>query len=138
MPKNYTKFSPALQKEYPFLKTVAASESEVFCTICDGKFSIADGGRTRIKDHTNTKKHINGLKIVKSNQTMNTFLVSDPTKMVLQGKELAFAYHTGKHRISTRTADCTSKMINKCFDSKFSCGSTKSSKLVQNVRSKEN
>jgi hypothetical protein len=62
-----------------------------WCTLSDGKLSIADGGRTRIKDHTNTKKHIKSLADVKSNQSINAFLAVDPFTMQLQGEELTFA-----------------------------------------------
>lgn len=137
MPKTFSKFNSTMKNEFPFLKPVAGSESEVLCTFCDGKFSVADGGRTRIKAHINTQKHIKSSKIVSSNQAMADFLAIDTAKMQLQGKELAFAYHAGRHRSSKRTADCNSKMINKCFDVKFSCGATKSTKLVQKVSVKQ-
>lgn len=133
MPKTYSKFNPAMQSEFPFLKCVAESESEVLCKLCDSKFSVADGGRTRINAHIGTQKHIKGAKIVGSSQSMKTFLASNQSSMQLQGKELAFAYHSARHRMSARTSDCNSKLISEVFDSKFTCGATKSSKLVQKV-----
>lgn len=133
MPKSYSKFNVALQKEFQFLKCVAGSESEVLCTLCDSKFSVADGGRTRINAHVGAQKHIKSAKIVNSSQSIENFLGSNQSSMQLQGKELAFAYHSARHQISTRTADCNSKLINELFDSKFTCGATKSSKLVQKV-----
>jgi hypothetical protein len=133
MPKNYTKFNVSMKKEFQFLKPVPGSEFEVLCTLCDAKFSVADGGRTRIKQHMETKKHITGSRIITNNQSMTSFLADDPERILLQGKELAFAYHTGRHRISNRSADCNAKMISQCFDKKFTCGATKSAKLVQQV-----
>jgi hypothetical protein len=133
MPKNITKFNVALQKEFPFLKVVAESESDAFCGLCNSKFSVADGGRTRINHHISSQKHIKAAKTVKSNQPMSAFLATNPAQIQLQGKELAFAYHSAKHRSSTRTADCTSKLINNLFETKFTCGATKCSKLVQKV-----
>jgi hypothetical protein len=91
MPKPYTKFNVAMQNEFKFLKTVPGSESMVLCTLCDSKFSVADGEITHIKDHTDTKKHIKSLEVVKSNQSINAFLAVDPLKMQIQGEELAFA-----------------------------------------------
>lgn len=133
MPKTYSKFNVSMQKEFQFLKTVTGRDSEVLCSLCDGRFSVADGGRARINDHIKSQKHIKGSKIVNSNQSISAFLADDPFTMQLHGKELAFAYHAGRHRTSTRTADCTSKMIQNCFDKKFTCGATKSTKLVQKV-----
>ena len=56
--------------------------------------------------------------------------------MQLQAKELAFSYHAGRHAISTRTADCTSKLIKECFEPKFTAGATKTTKIIQKVISK--
>jgi hypothetical protein len=89
-PKSYTKFNVAMQNEFKFLKTVPGSESMVLCTLCDSKFSVADGGRTRIKDNTKTKKHIKSLE-VKRNQSISAFLAVDLLTMQLQGEELGFA-----------------------------------------------
>jgi ribosomal protein S27E len=48
------KFRKIHQTNSKYLKTVPGSESMVLCTLCDSTLSLADGGRTRIKDHTNT------------------------------------------------------------------------------------
>ena len=37
-----------MQKEFQFLKVVDRTESEVLCMLCDGKFNVADGGRTSV------------------------------------------------------------------------------------------
>ena len=129
MPKNITKFGISLQNQYLFLKSVDGSESEVFCSLCKGRFSVAKGGITRITDHL---KHNVGTKTVENNQPIISILANDSAQQ-LQGKELAFAFHSGKHGISSRTADCNSKLV--CFDSNFSSAATKTSKLVQKVDS---
>lgn len=126
-----------MQKEFQFLKAVNGSETEVVCSLCDGKFNVSNGGRACIKQHISSQKHIKGAKIVSSNDSMTSFLAIDPSIMQLQRKELTFAYHSARHQVSTRTADCTSKLVNKLFDSKFSCGATKTSALVRNVISPE-
>lgn len=122
-----------MQNEFPFLKAVQGSDSVVLCSLCDGKFSVADSGRKQINQHLNTQKHIKGAKTVEVNKPITSFLQSQPAKMELERKELTFAFHFGKHRMSKRTADCTSKLVNKLFDSQFTCGATKSTKLVQKV-----
>jgi hypothetical protein len=70
MVKTYSKFNVSMRNEFPFLKAVQDSESEVLCSLCHGKFSVADGGRTRIKVHLNTQKHIKCSKVVTNNQSL--------------------------------------------------------------------
>ena len=46
-----------MQKEFQFLKVVDRTESQVLCLMCDGKFYVADGGKTSINQHIETQKH---------------------------------------------------------------------------------
>lgn len=133
MPKFSTKFNTAMRAEFPFLKLVDGSESEVLCTLCSAKFNISNGGRTLIKQHVGTSKHIKAASTVNNNQSMSSFLVNNEAMDLLRGKELTFAYHSAKHQISTRATDCSSKLEAQFFESTFTCGATKSSKLVQQV-----
>lgn len=133
MPKLSSTFNIALQKEFSYIKAVSGSDSDVQCALCDGKFSVANGGRACINQHISSQKHAKSLKTLETNKSMTSFFSTDKSLMEQQGKELTFAYHSAKHRISTRTADCTSKLVNKLFDPKFSCGATKTSALIQKV-----
>lgn len=135
MPKYKTKFNPALAKEFPFLKLQAESEHEVACTICDARFSVATSGKRDIQKHIDSAKHLKGLQKVRHTPSMTSFLTSndDTAQLKLQAQELTFAFHTGKHQISGRVAACTSKLINGLFDSKFTGGATKISKLITKV-----
>ena len=67
MPKNFSKFNVSMQNEFRFMKTVAGSESELLCTLCDGKFSVGDGGRIHINAHIKIQKLIKASKIVTTN-----------------------------------------------------------------------
>ena len=131
MPKYLTTFNPAMQAEFPFFKPVSESEGKVLCSLCNATIDISVGGRSFITKHLETQKHIKASKTVKSNKLMTSFLVNNPTVDLLRGKELTLAYHSAKHQISTRTTDCNSKLICELFEPKFTCGATKSSKLVQ-------
>src|SRR5271165_3567130 len=108
MSKYKSKFGPALQKEFPFLKQ--KSGSEIFCTLCDSKFNIANWGRAAISDHLKTGKHIKGSQTIQGNQSLDDLLIGNSTTMLLQAKELAFAYHAGKHRMSGPTADFNARL----------------------------
>jgi hypothetical protein len=55
MPKNSTKFNPAMQAEFPLLKPVSDSESKVLCAFCNAKIDIAFGGRLCITRHVETR-----------------------------------------------------------------------------------
>ena len=62
-----TRFTPALQPEFLFLKLTAGSKNEVFCSLCISKFSVASRGRANIVDHINSAKHVKGAKQVQGN-----------------------------------------------------------------------
>lgn len=47
--------------------------------------------------------------------------------------EGAWAYHTIQENHSFRSNDCTSKLIQTCFEPKFSCARTKTEAIVVNV-----
>ena len=48
-------------------------------------------------------------------------------------KELTFAYHTAKHGISLRTAECNSRLVSEFFDPNFNSGRTKKSSITHNI-----
>lgn len=133
MPRSKTSFNVSLQRDFPYLKVVTNDPSSVFCSICNRKVSIAHGGRSDINQHLNTKKHCKAARIVGANKPIDTMLTSKetPAALALQAKELAFAYHHTKHRISGPTVACTSKMIQGCFESKYTSGYTKTASLLQ-------
>lgn len=133
MPKNSVKFSVLHQKEFPFLKPVTGNETEVLCTLCDTKFGVGNGGRAKIIQHIETKKHIKAKKTTSSNKPITSFLENDPAMMQLSGKELTFAYHSARHQMSGPTVDCNSVLIRQLFEPKFTCSAKKTAKLVQNV-----
>lgn len=136
MPKYDCKFNLALQKEFPFLKLKTGSESEVVCSICSSSFKVSFRGRTDAVSHINTAKHLKAAKAVGKNQTLDNMMFNN-TSMALQAKELTFAYHTAKHRMSGRTAECNSKLITKCFEPMFTSGRTKTIKLCLNVNNRK-
>lgn len=55
MPKRKCTFNDELQKRFPIFKKW--KDWEVFCTICDSKFSVANKGVTDINEHIATLKH---------------------------------------------------------------------------------
>lgn len=110
-------------------------ESEVVCSFCNSKFKIAGGGRYDIEKHVKTQKHIESAKKVYTNQSMNSFVTGNPAADLLRAKELTFAFHSAKHQIWGRAVDCTSKLVGDMYELKFTCGRTKSSKLILNVSS---
>lgn len=135
MSKIKTKFNPALQREFPFLKIAAGNDSEVSCNLCNSKFSVAFRGRTSIADHIKSAKHIKSARQVQGNRSVTEFIADNPAVRVLQAQELTFAYHAGKHQMSGPTTDCTSRLVAKFFQPKFSGGYTKMAKLVEKVNS---
>jgi|SRR6218665_1878680 len=51
----------------------------------------------------------------------------------LAAAEGTWAYHTVQHNQSFRSTDCTSKLVQKCFEPKFSSARTKTEAIVCNV-----
>lgn len=133
--KQRTVFNASLQKDFKFLKAVQNDPHSVLCKICNSSFSIGNGGRSDIKAHERTGKHAKNAKAVSNARPISSLLVDQqtPALMQLQTQEITFAFHTGKHRLSGSTATCTSNLIKKCFEPKFSSSATKTSKIIQQV-----
>jgi hypothetical protein len=56
-----------------------------------------------------------------------------PAEQKLAATEGAWAYHTVNHNHSFRSTDCTSKLVQKCFEAKYGCARTKTEAIVSNV-----
>jgi hypothetical protein len=77
MPKAKTKFSTAMENEFPYLKLVDGTEAEVFCKYCNKSFDIGASGRYSIKRHEESRNHITAAKTVVSNQSVKSFLTTN-------------------------------------------------------------
>ncbi len=132
--KRICKLTDDLQKDYPFIKSTK-SDSDVRCQVCNSEFSISHGGRTDISRHITTDKHKLALSASSSNKLTNYFKFKtfDKKDSELTAAEGTFAYHTVVHNQSFKSMDCTSKLIRKSFESKFTCNRTKSEAIIVNV-----
>lgn len=139
MPKFKSKFKENWKKEFPFISVVEGDDHKVLCSICASTFSISSGGLNSIRDHVKSARHKSGQSKLVVNHKIDDFF-PDYTKLptsqefAITAKELAFAFHSGKHRSSVRTSECTSSLVAMLFEPKFSSAKTKSSKLVQKVK----
>lgn len=125
------------KKEFPHIVSGnECDESSVRCKICDVKFSIYYGGRSKIVQHNNTASHKSNLKCQSSSSQIQTFFKKtsfDSSEKHLALSELVFAYHTVVHSQSFRSMDCTSSIIQKLFEKKFTCSRTKCTAIVNKV-----
>lgn len=126
-------FSDVLQKNYPFLKQ-GHDFTTLNCVKCNGQFSISSGGKTAIQRHLETEKHLKALKSAASSRNMNEYFRY--SEFGSQEKQLAiseavYCYHVIFHNQSFRSMDCTSKLIQKLFEKKFSCARTKAEAIVK-------
>ena len=138
MPVYKSKFTATLKVEFPFLKSVNSEECEVMCYVCNSTFSVANGGRSSILQHVQSSRHQKAKSSSVSSKKIDGFfpnLNNAPTGKELQtaAKELVFSYHTAKHGLSLRVAECTAKLVNTMFESSFTAAKTKTSCLVQKV-----
>ena len=133
--KRACKLTKDLLKEFPFLHK-GSSESDVRCNTCSSTFSIAHGGRNDIERHINTDKHNNVVKSLSSGSSISNFFRNEifgNKEKELAKAEGLWAFHTVSHNQSFISMDCTSKLIQKNFEPKFSCARTKCEAIVKNV-----
>ena len=131
-------FLSSHKDQFQFIE--AASEAgKVLCRICNSKFSITHGGKNDIVSHIKTNKHQNAVSLANSSkqiqEAMKQFVTpsSKKSELDLAAKEATFAYHTARHDISFRSTDCTSKLISKLFDAKYTSARTKSTAIATNI-----
>ncbi|BFZ18203.1 hypothetical protein BsWGS_21242 [Bradybaena similaris] len=138
MPKRKCTFNNSLKDQFPFIKDSSFDSTKVECTICRAEFSVAHGGRSDIVNHVKTKKHNAALSSSTcDNKLLATFL---PHKQELGDKEselaaqeATFVYHTIKHNQSFQSMDCTSLLLKKFVDPRFTCKQTKCKAIAVNV-----
>ena len=120
-------FNSELQADYPYIRKTSL-ESEVRCNKCASTFSIAHGGRSDITSHILTDKHKRADYAAASTSSASNFFRSvtlGPAEQRLAATEGAWAYHTVNHNQSFRSTDCTSKLVQKCFEPKYAFACTK-------------
>lgn len=131
MPKRKCCFNDTLKEKFPFIKESvigSADGSKVECMMCRAVFSISHGGKADIDDHVKTKKHKAAASARSSSETLTNFFrkkkLGDKEKE-LAAQEATFVYHTVKHNQSFQSMDCTSILLQKFSDKKFTCKQTK-------------
>ena len=87
--------------------------------------------------HLGSKKHKVTVEAVASSSRVTSFFKdvgsASVATLALAAKEATFAYHTATHGQSFRGSDCTSKLVSKLFEPKFSLGKTKCETIVVKV-----
>lgn len=130
------KFTAELAKDFPYIKKAKTSDAEVFCEKCSSKFSIAAGGRRDITRHLQTDKHTKSVNAAAGSSGLSTFFrktAFGDEEASLALAETVFAFHTVVHNQSFRSMDCTSKIIQRQFQKKFSCARTKTEAIIKKV-----
>ena len=126
MPKRKCKFTNELKQEFPYLKDTG--NGKVLCNHCGSIFSIVHGGRADVNNHLGSKKHKVAVEAAASSSRVTSFFKdvgsASVATLALAAKEATFAYHTATHGQSFRSSDCTSKLVSKLFEPKFSLGKT--------------
>jgi hypothetical protein len=127
-------FTESLEAEYPFLKE-DQQVGKVQCSICKSQFSIEHGGRCDIPQHIKKIKHAIAAKTESCSKKVTSYftkeIITDECKHI--AAEGLFAFHTLTHNHSFRSMDCTSSVIRRLHEVKFSCGRTKCETIVVNV-----
>jgi hypothetical protein len=121
-----------IKSEYPFIKGV---NGNVKCILCNVKFCIAHGGQLDVISHVKMKKHKLALQSKASNNSISNYLstknISEMEKQLsLAAQEATSAYHTAVHNHSFESKDCTTTIVRKLFNNKFTCSQTKCSAII--------
>jgi hypothetical protein len=85
-----------------------------------------------------TKRHKSAVVTQSSNTKISTFftsIVSDKNYMAVELQEGAFAFHTVQHHQSFKSMDCSSGLIKKSFEPKFTCSRTEVEAIIEHVTS---
>ncbi|GFR19972.1 uncharacterized protein TNCT_329621 [Trichonephila clavata] len=99
-------------------------------------FSVSHSGACDIEQHLKSEKHKNADHAAASCSSMlNFFKKSDAStsKDLNRCGRRRLAYHTIQENHNFRSTDCTSKLIQSCFEPKFTCARMKSEAIVANV-----
>ena len=132
MPKRKGKFTDdyKLKREFPDLKDTG--NGNVLCNRCGFIFSIAHSGHADFNNHLGSKKHKVSVEAAASSSRVISLFknIGFDAALALAAKEATFAYHTATHGKSFRSSDCTSKLVSKLLEPKFSLGKTKCEAIV--------
>ena len=135
MPKRKCKFTNELKQEFSYLKDTG--NGKVLSNHCGSVFSIVHGGCADVNNHLGSKKHKVAVEAAASSSRVTSFFKdvgsASVATLALAAKEATFAYHTATHGQSFRSSDCTSKLVSKLFEPKFSLGKTKCEAIVVKV-----
>lgn len=138
MPKRKCVLTEKLRTEYPFIVPCNCDgkvNEKVKCTQCNAIFSIQHGGRSDITQHIATKRHKLAENASVSSKVSDYFSKKAMGEMErnLAADDATFAYHVCMHNQSFRSMDCTSKIIRKLYDKKFTCGQKKTQAIIVSV-----
>ena len=135
MPKRKCTFTNELKQEFLYLKDTG--NGKALCNHCGSVFSIVHGGRADVNNHLGSKKHKVAVEAAASSSRVTSFFKdvgsASVASLALAAKEATFAYHTATHGQSFRSSDCTSKLVSKLFEPKFSLGKTKCEAIVVKI-----
>eukprot|EP00079_Xenopus_tropicalis_P010275 XP_002934983.2 PREDICTED: uncharacterized protein LOC100492546 isoform X1 [Xenopus tropicalis] len=122
--------------DFPFIRP-GPTENYAFCTLCQTAFTIASGGRSTVKEHSASKRHLKASQtfIVKENSFFKMFL-PDASEFSLAFQEGTFAFHTIRHHQSFLSMDCSAGLIKRFYERKFSCSKTKCETIITDVLAK--
>ena len=108
----------------------------MLCNHCGSLCSIVHGGRVDVNNHLGSKKHKVAVEAAASSSRVTSFFKdigsASVATLALAAKEATLAY-TATHGQSFRSSDCTTKLVSKLFEPKFSLEKTKCEAIVVKV-----
>jgi hypothetical protein len=132
--KRNCNINDSIKSEYPYIKSV---NENVECKLCNAKFCIAHGSRSDVVNHVKNKYKL-AVQNKSSNNSISNYLstknISEMDKQLsLAAQEATSAYHTAMHNHSSKSMDCTTAIVIKLFNDKFTCSQIKCRGIITNV-----
>ncbi|OCT57593.1 uncharacterized protein LOC108704684 [Xenopus laevis] len=119
--------------DFPYIRP-GPTENYAFCTLCQTAFTIASGGRSTVKEHSASKRHLRASQScsVKETPFFKTYL-PDAHEFSFALQEGTFAFHTIKHHQSFLSMDCSASLIKRFYECKFSCSKSRCETIITDV-----
>lgn len=132
LPRRKCVFNDELKRKYPFLRNTK-SESDVYCSVCNSDFSIANAGKSDIERHIQKDKHVKANNASANSRSVSVYYSSKIDYKVSR-YEGVWTYHNIKSNQSCNSSECASKIFRTCFEIyNFHCGRTKIQAIARNV-----
>lgn len=136
----FTSFQADWAAKFPWARKERETEYDVYCKVCNMKFTVKYDGIKAMVRHESSQKHVNFSSAAKKSDTITAFFVKKGTPLEdkIAAVTVTNIYHSIVHNHSYNSFDCAMKLNAVCFSEcdtakKVRCGRTKAEIIARNV-----